>query len=258
VGVIAFRCMTGHLPFEGEAVGDVLVKLCTAPLPVPSHYVPDLPVGFDGWFVRALSREPEGRFQSATELGVSLATVCGVSVMTPAPGEVGGSSPNLRVRVSANTPYTPMPLGATTPSPVMRGPQITGAPLTQTPAPAVAKSSKGGLWLAGATVLVVLAIGVGVLSKVAGKGDEPAVREVGTGATKPEVIVTPKPVEPPPAELKKPDDPPPPAASSVPSEATAKPVTTQAVRPRPSRPPAKPKGQPPAKPGSKPPEDIGF
>jgi hypothetical protein len=140
----------------------------------------------------------------------------------------------------------------------MRGPQITGAPLTQTPAPAVAKSSKGGLWLAGATVLVVLAIGVGVLSKVAGKGDEPAVREVGTGATKPEVIVTPKPVEPPPAELKKPDDPPPPAASSVPSEATAKPVTTQAVRPRPSRPPAKPKGQPPAKPGSKPPEDIGF
>src|SRR5436190_8923447 len=51
VGVIAFRCMTGRLPFEGEAVGDVLVKLCTAPLPVPSTYVPDLPPSFDGWLL---------------------------------------------------------------------------------------------------------------------------------------------------------------------------------------------------------------
>ncbi len=256
VGVIAFRCMTGHLPFEGEAVGDVLVKLCTAPLPVPSQYVPDLPVGFDAWFARALSREPEGRFQSAAELASSLATVCGVSIMTPSPGDVGGSSPNLRVRISATTPFTPMPLGATTPSPLIRGPQITGAPITQTPAPRMAKSSKGGLWLAGATLLVVLGIGVGVLSKFAGKGEEPAVREVGTGNNKPEVTVTPKPLEPPPIEAKKPDDPPP-AVSSVPAESTAKPVAVPTARPRPGRPP-KPKQPPTAKPGTKPTEDIGF
>src|SRR6185369_8832203 len=79
VGVIAFRCMTGRLPFEGEAVGDVLVKLCTAPIPVPSSYAADLPPGFDHWLAHALGREPETRFQSASELGRSLAAVCGLT-----------------------------------------------------------------------------------------------------------------------------------------------------------------------------------
>src|SRR5688572_31325099 len=36
-GVIAFRCIVGRLPFDGEAVGDVLVNLCTGPIPVPSR-----------------------------------------------------------------------------------------------------------------------------------------------------------------------------------------------------------------------------
>jgi serine/threonine-protein kinase len=259
VGVITFRCMTGHLPFEGEAVGDVLVKLCTAPLPVPSQYAPDLPTGFDGWFARALSREPEGRFQSAAELGNSLATVCGLSVQTPAIGDTGGSS-HLRVRISnAATPFTPIPMGATTPSPVIRGPQITGAPFTQTPAPRQAKSSRSGLVLAGVTLLLVLGIGAGVLSKVTQKGDDPAVREVGTGDTKPEVTETPKPA-PTPIEETKPADPPPPAVSSAPAEATAKPVPAPTFRRQPSRPSGKPKPkpQPSGKPSTKPSDDIGF
>jgi serine/threonine-protein kinase len=258
VGVITFRCMTGHLPFEGEAVGDVLVKLCTAPLPVPSQYAPDLPTGFDTWFTRALSREPEGRFQSAAELGSSLAVVCGVSVMTAPTGDTGGSS-HLRVRISnASTPFTPMPLGATTPSLLVRGPQVTGVPFTQTPVPReAAKASRGGLLLGAATLLVVLGIGVGVLSKMSQKDEQPAVREVGTGDTKPEVPVTPKPVEPPVVEVKKPADPPPPAASSAPAESTAKPVTAPTARPRPAR-PSKPKPPSTGKPGTKPADDIGF
>ena len=63
VAVIAFRCMIGRLPFEGEAIGDLLVKICTAPLPVPSHWAPGIPPGFDAWFARALNREPAGRFR---------------------------------------------------------------------------------------------------------------------------------------------------------------------------------------------------
>src|SRR5882724_9880832 len=80
VGVIAYRCMVGSLPFEGEAVGDLLVKLCTAPLPVPSQIVPDAPPGFDAWLAKALSREPTQRFSSAAQLAESLAAVCGLSV----------------------------------------------------------------------------------------------------------------------------------------------------------------------------------
>ena len=79
VGVIAFRCMTGRLPFEGEAIGDLLVKICTSPLPVPSQWAPGLPPGFDDWFVRALNREPAGRFNSAPELAEALLIACGMA-----------------------------------------------------------------------------------------------------------------------------------------------------------------------------------
>jgi serine/threonine-protein kinase len=80
VGVITFRCMVGRLPFEGDSVGDVLVKLCTGPIPAPSELVPDLPAGFDSWMARVLTREPLARFSSAAELGEALGAVCGVPV----------------------------------------------------------------------------------------------------------------------------------------------------------------------------------
>ncbi len=80
LGVIAYKCVTGVLPFEGESVGDLLVKICTAPAPVPSLTVPGLPAGFDAWFARTMEREPSARFASASELAEGLAVAAGVSV----------------------------------------------------------------------------------------------------------------------------------------------------------------------------------
>jgi serine/threonine-protein kinase len=79
LGVIAYKCVTGMLPFDGESVGDLLVKICTAPLPVPSVTLPGLPVGFDRWFTRALEREPGRRFGSASELADALAATAGIT-----------------------------------------------------------------------------------------------------------------------------------------------------------------------------------
>ena len=76
LGVIAYRCIVGSLPFEGEAIGDLLVKLCTAPIPVPSQVAPDVPQGFDAWLHKALTREPEQRFQSAAELQPEIVVQC--------------------------------------------------------------------------------------------------------------------------------------------------------------------------------------
>jgi serine/threonine-protein kinase len=80
LGVIAYRCVTGQLPFEGQSIGDLLVKICTSPPPQPSLAAPGLPPSFDAWFARALAREPADRFASATELGEALAVAAGVSV----------------------------------------------------------------------------------------------------------------------------------------------------------------------------------
>jgi serine/threonine-protein kinase len=87
VGVITYRCLVGQLPFEGEAVGDLLVKICTAPLPVPSALAPDVPPGFDAWFTRALAREPNERFSNAAELAQALMATCG---LTPPASSLGG------------------------------------------------------------------------------------------------------------------------------------------------------------------------
>jgi eukaryotic-like serine/threonine-protein kinase len=80
LGVIAYRCIVGRLPFEGESVGDLLVKICTSPIPIPSSVAPDCPVAFDTWFARALQREPGARFTTAQELAEQLMLACGLSV----------------------------------------------------------------------------------------------------------------------------------------------------------------------------------
>lgn len=78
LGVIVYVCMTGALPFKGEAVGDLLVNICTADPAPPSTLSGNLPAGFDAWVRRALAREPSERFQSAAELSDSLAELCGL------------------------------------------------------------------------------------------------------------------------------------------------------------------------------------
>jgi serine/threonine-protein kinase len=72
LAVIAYRCVTGALPFKGAALGDLLLQIMTRPLPVPSNDRRDVPRAFDAWWRRAADRDPDKRFQSAMELSESL------------------------------------------------------------------------------------------------------------------------------------------------------------------------------------------
>lgn len=73
LGVIAFQCVTGELPFDSEGVGDLLITITIGDIPVPSAVYPGLPASFDAWFARACARDCANRFQSARELAVALA-----------------------------------------------------------------------------------------------------------------------------------------------------------------------------------------
>ena len=66
LGVIAFRCLLGRLPFRGDSVGRLILEICSHPLPVPSELGP-VPEGFDAWFARACARDPRARFDSAKQ-----------------------------------------------------------------------------------------------------------------------------------------------------------------------------------------------
>ena len=74
LAIIAFECACGRAPFAGRTIGDLLVLICSEPLPVPSSLAP-LPPAFDAWFAKAASRDVEARFQSAKEMAEALRAV---------------------------------------------------------------------------------------------------------------------------------------------------------------------------------------
>ena len=77
VAVIAFRALTGKLPFIADEVAELLVKICTEAAPPPSAIDPEL-ADFDRFFEKAFSRNPDERFQTARELAIELATSAGI------------------------------------------------------------------------------------------------------------------------------------------------------------------------------------
>ncbi|HEY6727697.1 MAG TPA: protein kinase, partial [Polyangiaceae bacterium] len=67
MGVIAFECLLGERPFKGSSIGELVLKICSKPMPVPSA-CGSVPAGFDAWFSKACARELEQRFKSVREL----------------------------------------------------------------------------------------------------------------------------------------------------------------------------------------------
>lgn len=76
LGVIAYRALTGRLPFVVENLSGLIVSICTDPFPPPSVLDPTLPSGFDRFFERALAKDRTRRFQSFREFVAAFAAVC--------------------------------------------------------------------------------------------------------------------------------------------------------------------------------------
>ena len=93
MAVIVYECLTGRLPFLSDNLGDLVLRICTKPLPIPSDDAPDLPASFDEWWERAASRDPAQRFQSARELVDALRPVFSdIAVAPPTLSEPGSNA----------------------------------------------------------------------------------------------------------------------------------------------------------------------
>ncbi len=86
LGVITFRCLVGRLPFPGDDVIDVLLRVCTEDAPRASAIAPDLGPEVDRFLARALARDPDARCQSARDFADALAAL----VIDPGRGSVVG------------------------------------------------------------------------------------------------------------------------------------------------------------------------
>jgi serine/threonine-protein kinase len=143
LAVIAYQAITGQLPFQSEALGDLLVKIIVHPIPTPSQ-VAQVPPGFDAWFAKATQRDPNLRFQSAKDFADSLTLAIGASQLTDvmdgrmlraqiAAGQTAGMGSGPHLPFGSTPQPNQMPFGAT-PQP---GQQPQGDPrFMQTPNPA--------------------------------------------------------------------------------------------------------------------------
>lgn len=110
LGVIAFEALTGTRPFYSDGLGDLVLAICVRDIPVPSTIAP-VPIGFDAWFARAVSRDIELRFQSAREMIEALREALGLE-------RERGSDPEIFVSSAEARPVTsePSPTSVTTPN----------------------------------------------------------------------------------------------------------------------------------------------
>jgi serine/threonine protein kinase len=109
VGACTFAAMTGRLPFEGDVLGDIVLKVCASPMPAPSKINPGVPHGFDAWFARACSRDPARRFQTADELAQALAGVCGMGRIRMATLDEDQIQYVMRPKAETGDPLTSIP-----------------------------------------------------------------------------------------------------------------------------------------------------
>jgi serine/threonine-protein kinase len=68
LGVVTYHAVVGQVPFKAENYAALCLLIAKGVFPPPSTIRPELPPMLDGWFIRALSRDPAGRFQSAKEM----------------------------------------------------------------------------------------------------------------------------------------------------------------------------------------------
>ena len=73
LGVILFELIAGQVPFNGEAVTEVAVKVATQPAPPLRAFRPDAPPGLEAIVARCLEKDRRQRFGNVADLAVALA-----------------------------------------------------------------------------------------------------------------------------------------------------------------------------------------
>ncbi|HJL19677.1 MAG TPA: serine/threonine-protein kinase [Sandaracinaceae bacterium LLY-WYZ-13_1] len=73
-GVVIYEMLTGRMPFDGDAIVDIMLAHVEEPVPLPSELDPPvrLPVLLEWIAMCCLYKEPERRFQTAAELRAEL------------------------------------------------------------------------------------------------------------------------------------------------------------------------------------------
>ncbi len=95
LGVILYQMLTGHMPYEGSNPATLMIKQATEPPTPPSRFV-EISLQAEEVILKALAREPENRFATATEMAQALTTA------VSGPGTT--ASPTINSQTVSDTP----------------------------------------------------------------------------------------------------------------------------------------------------------
>ena len=68
VGIVMYELLTGQLPFDGESPVAIALKQMQAEAKRPRELNPDIPEGLEEIVMRAMKKDPDLRYQSASEM----------------------------------------------------------------------------------------------------------------------------------------------------------------------------------------------
>jgi serine/threonine-protein kinase len=168
VGVVLYELLTGTLPFDGRALGELMTRIRTAAAPPLATVRPDLSPELARIVSRAMARDREARFQTMDDLAAAL---------RPFGGEVAPLevlvTPTSAGPIETEAP-TMLSLAGGPPSLPSRGP----APSVDAP-----PRRRAWLWVLGAALVGAGAAAAGVAAVVVfDLGGAPRGRVVGTRA----------------------------------------------------------------------------
>lgn len=128
LGVVAFYALTGTRPFDGEAIGALVMAINTRAVPNPSSRRPSLGPSVDAWMAKALARPREERFQTAKHMAEAFQSA--VAALVPST-HISSSAPPLSPTLLEGgalagrelaLPHSPAPaLSGSTMAPSVRG-----------------------------------------------------------------------------------------------------------------------------------------
>ena len=111
LGMVTFNALSGKYAFSGESFGDLLLGICTLPLPVLHEVAPWLPPTLNDWFQHACAREPSQRFASAEAMIEALLLASGLSAtrlsMLDGVGAGAAHRPTPAGPAAAGSPHLP-------------------------------------------------------------------------------------------------------------------------------------------------------
>jgi eukaryotic-like serine/threonine-protein kinase len=241
VGVVAYQCLTGRVPFDGETFAGIALAIASGQYPPPFATWGAGSPELDAWFARALSRDLGVRFASAREMVDAFAAVssgasrlshvdlgAGASFVVPArtAAPVTATGSDQTALLDSSLGLRPSLPGAGSVSVVTtNGIAVTNTGLaTAAAAPAAAKKNLViGLGAAAAAVLIGLVVLIALLARPRGDTPEAALPAPDERAAA---------AEPPATELAPAtDEPSPPASAEPPAEATPPPDQAPTAKP---------------------------